>query len=166
MSSPRSVGVAVLVLMAAAGCRHRPKYATVYSADAVRVSSPWEPDKSCVDRLLFRSRYTGYIEQTVDKEAQFFRVLARNREFHAEYDKKGRQLPLRLAPGQSPALVEFYNVQCMGPEEALVTPMNARGPLVNTEFVMDTLQRNELEAYARAIGVVGHPPSPPPARVP
>ena len=154
------------MLVAAAGCSRRPKYATVYSAGAVRVSSPWESDKSCVDRLLFRSRYTGYIEQTVDKQAQFFRVLARNREFHQQYDKKGRPMPLRLAPGQSPALVEFYNVQCLGPDEALVTPMNARGPLVNTQFVMDQLQRDELEAYARAIGVVAYPPPLEPARAP
>jgi hypothetical protein len=142
----------ILLLALSMGCSRKQKL-TVYPGGPVALRSPYEGDRDCVDRLLYRSRYTGYIEQTVDKQMQFFRVFARNKEFSRQLDKKGRALQVKLQPGQVPATIHFYNVQCTGPETALITPMNERGPL-NYDQVMDAVQRMELDRYAASIGIV------------
>lgn len=156
-------------MFALAGCSRRAATA-FYPAGPVRVSSPLEADKSCVERLLFRSRFTGYIEQTVDKEMAFFRVHARNQQFVPEVDKKGRPRPLKLPPGRYPAFVQYYNVQCLTADTAMITPMNSTGPL-DERYVMDAAQLSELQRYANAIGVLlapgatmgpSAPPPPPP----
>lgn len=155
--------VVMVVSLFAVGCSHGPRL-EVFPADVVQLRSPVEPGKGCIDRVLFKSRLTGYIEQTVDREGGFFRVLVRHRYFRDAVDKKGR-LRAPLARGKAePAEVVFYNVQCIDDETVLITPMSDRGPVVSPS-VLDELQRGELAAYAQRLGnvIVDTPPPPAPA---
>jgi hypothetical protein len=138
----------LIVALLGSACSHRQRQ-PLYLASPMGIFSPPDGANRCVERLLSRSRYTGYIEQTVDKEMGFFRVMARNTVAALPQNKKGPLVP----KGKYPADIRFYNVQCTGPDQALITPMNDTGAL-DERFVMDQWQYDELMKYARAIGVV------------
>ncbi len=140
--------LASVAVLAGSGCgRRRP--APLLLAAPLGIISPNDGTGRCVERLLARSRYTGYIEQTVDKEMGFFRVMARNTYAVVERNKRGPIVPR----GKLPADVKFYNVQCTSDEQAVITPMNETGAL-DERFVMDTQQHDELLRYGGAIGVI------------
>lgn len=143
------VGAALLLV----GCGGKKRVAETFDADVVQIVVP-PGEKPCVDRLLARSRVTGYIEQTVDKDAGFFRVLARNKRFRPTVDAKGR--PDRMPKGQEGAVVEFYNVQCTSETAAVITPMNGLGPVARP-FVLDGWQNQELADYAQQLGLPSGP---------
>ncbi|MDP1826791.1 MAG: hypothetical protein Q8L48_26200 [Archangium sp.] len=157
---PVSLLILVAVLASHVGCSRRQRQ-PIFLASPLAIVSPNDGVSRCVERLLARSRYTGYIEQTVDKEMGFFRVMARNTYAMVEHSKRGPLLP----KGKYPADVKFYNVQCTGLDQALITPMNETGAL-DERYVMDSWQHDELLRYGGAIGVVVTPalPPPPPGR--
>lgn len=93
---------------------------------------------------------TGYIEETVDKEMGFFRV--RVRENIATAKAAGKRAA-KVPKGKALAVVAFYNIQCTGPETAVVTPMNANGAL-DDRYLMDEWQVAELENFSSRIGVI------------
>jgi hypothetical protein len=150
------------VVMGGVGCAARQK---LYPAGPLGISSPAAGTSTCVERLLGRSRMTGYIEQTVDKEMGFFRVSAKNSFAQFEEKKRAPKVP----KGKLLAVVAFYNVQCTGPESATIIPMNASGSL-DDRYLMDKNQKDELERYAAAIGVplntIQDSDEPPPAPAP
>ncbi len=151
----------VLVVSLAAlstGCRKR--VVVLYPSSSVAFASTGAG--ACVERLLAKSRFTGYIEQTVDKDMGFFRVETREKRpfivdgrkvflVEGSGKKEQRKLFAKMPEGYGFAVVRFYNVQCTGPDSAIVVPMNDRGPLEPTDL-MDAAQRVELERYASAIG--------------
>lgn len=141
------------LLVATSGCAT--PYALHYQPESIRiVATPGE--RACVDRLLAQSRYTGYIEQTVDKQAGFFRVFTRNQKFRFPVDKKGK-VTRRLPRDVQPAEVTFYNVQCLDEVVAMIVPMSAYG-IVSPPAVLDPFQHQELSTYAASLGVPILPP--------
>lgn len=141
----RTLLVMVVVAAALNGCAARQK---LYEARPVHIETPADGTSRCVERLLARSRVTGYIEQTVDKEMGFFRVMAKNVRPEREAKKRAPRVP----KDKLLAVVEFYNVQCTGETSAVVTAMNSRGAL-DSRYVMDVWQRDELNSYASDIGL-------------
>lgn len=115
----------MLVVVAAAGCARR-----IDTLTTVRLNG--DPSAPCIDRALMMSRSTGYIEQTVDKDAGFFRVIA-----HTASPKGGG--------------MQWMNVACIDDQTVSVTPMSSNG-------VLDKMAKNqlkELRTYAARLGIVG-----------
>lgn len=104
--------------------------ATFY-ATPVSVTPGATSEGRCIDRLLTKSRNTGYVEQTVDKDTGFFRVVAKS-------DAKGK------------AAIGWFNVACDENGFALVTPVGARGAL-SSDTKISKAQRRELDEYASAL---------------
>lgn len=93
-----------------------------------------DPDATCIARALQTSRSTGYIEQTVDKESGFFRVIAKS------YDAKRR-----------PGGMQWINITCINNNTVSVTPMNGAGIMTSKA---SKLELNELRTYALRLGAV------------
>jgi hypothetical protein len=143
---------AVVTGVPALSCASR--VAVLIPAQQLAVASPAEGERACIERLLARSRMTGYIEETVDKEMAFFRVRAR--EVFAN-PSSGRGRRPKVPRDTELAVIAFYNVQCSGPDTALVTPMNANGAL-DERWMMTWAQAHELWNFAARIGVLLTPP--------
>ena len=137
------VGLAVSTIGCASGSSYR--------ARPITVQIGGDPSVRCVDRALTMSRQTGYVEQTVDKDTQFFRVVAR-----ATVDKRGRPTKSR---------VRNFNIACIDNNTLMVTPVGLGGVLA-PETKLSELEYEELGGYARSLGVFLMPasaPPPPPA---
>lgn len=119
----KRVTFAVLGLMVLVGCAR--------AAMPIRLNpAAGTTEVPCIDRLLAKSRMTGYIEQTVDKGAGFFRVGTRST------GNKGR--------------MNWLNVQCMPDGSAVITPVGkATGALTEDRGVkINRQQERELNDYA------------------
>jgi hypothetical protein len=84
------------------------------------------------------SRQTGYIEQTIDKDTQFFRVVAR-----VTVDKRGRSTKAR---------VRNFNIACIDNNTLVVTPVGQGGVLA-PDTKLSELEYDEFSGYARSLGV-------------
>lgn len=117
-----------VLLLGVVGCRHRPQ---IISGAPVVVPGDPTREGRCIDRVLAKSRLTGYVEQTLDKEAEFFRVEAFNK------------LPAKSKKPRP--VVRFFNVRCLNQHTAEVSSVGYDG-VINGE--VDAAQRSEILDYA------------------
>lgn len=116
----------VVVMLGALGCSKR--------IETLTVRLGGDTDATCIARALQASRSTGYIEQTVDKEAGFFRVIAKS------YAMKPRQ-----------GGMQWINIACLNNDTVSVTPMNSAG-IMASKATKNELR--ELRGYASSLGAM------------
>lgn len=119
------MGVAVLVV--SSGCS--------VHAQAVRVQLFGDLTTRCIDRALALSRQTGLMEQVVDKETGFMRVVS-----YSKTDRRGRPA----------GHVRHFGVTCLNPSTVQIAPLSASGGLNKAKISRN--ERNAMLDYAATLG--------------